>query len=137
MNILLLGCGRNLQMNNCSFWNIPGSITVKQWCRQLDNKCNKRLKFQDDTQIHSVIFLFIPKPMALLLLRVLSAFPLHVLIFRDLLVTEVHSRQTANTRKLKSGQRQRALFTADRFTAGPTLCFNNVKNKWRINHVFL
>lgn len=108
-------------MNNCSFWTIPGSIAVKYSCRQLDKKCHRRLKFQDDIQIHSVIMLFIPKPMALLLLSVLSAFPLYVLIFRDLLVTEIHSRHSENTRRLKSGERQRALFTADRFTGRPTL----------------
>lgn len=85
----------------------------------------------------TVIKLFVPKPMALLLIRVLSAFPFYVLVFMDLLVTEIHSRQSENTRRLKFGQRQRALFTADRFTAGPTLYFNNVKNKWRSKHVFL
>lgn len=93
----------------------------------MDKKCNKRVEFQDDNQIHSVIMLFIPKPMALLLLRLLSALPLYVLIFRDLFVTVTHSRQSENIRRLKFGQRQRALFTADRVTVGPTPCFSNVK----------
>lgn len=100
-------------MNNCSFWNIPGSTTMKQPNRQLGKKCNKRLKFQDGIQIYSVIMSFTPKPMALLLLTVFSAIPLYVLIFRDLLDTEIHSRQRENTR-LKFGQRQRTLFTADK-----------------------
>lgn len=114
-------------MNNHSFWNMPGGTAVKWSCRQLDKKYNKRGKFQDDNQTHSVFMLFIPKPMALLLLRVLSAFSLYVLIFRDLFVTVTHSRQSENIRRLKFGQRQRALFTADRVTVGPTLCFNNVE----------
>jgi len=104
-------------MNNRSFWNIPVNIAVKQSCRQLDKKSNKRLKYQDNIQIHSVIMLFTPKPMALLLFRVLSVFPLYVLIFRDLLVTEIHFRQSENTRRLKFGPRQRALFIAHKFTA--------------------
>lgn len=57
--------------------------------------------------------LLIPKPMALLLLTVFSAIPLYALIFRDLLDTEIHSRQSENTR-LKFGQRQKALFTVDK-----------------------
>lgn len=75
-------------MNNCRFWNIPVSIAVKQSRQQLDKKSRKRLKFQDNIQTHSVIMLFTLKPVALLLLRVLTAFPLFVLILGNLLVRD-------------------------------------------------
>lgn len=77
--------------------------------------------------------LFILKLMALLLLRVLSAFPLYVLILRDLLVMEIHFRHSVNGKRIKYGQRQKILFSADKFTAGLTLCFNMPKINGKVS----